>query len=64
MPLLVLIVFWVALSLVTAPIVGALFMTRHRGEERPHRADPPGRLRELRARAKEPTRPGGEEEKT
>jgi hypothetical protein len=62
-PLLVLIVFWVVLSLVTAPIIGALFVPRHRSEDRPHGIDPPGRLRELSARTKEPARPGGEEEK-
>jgi hypothetical protein len=62
MPLLVLIVFWVVLSLVTAPIIGALFVPRHRSEDRPHGIDPPGRLRELRARAKELARPGGEAE--
>jgi len=62
MPLLVLIVFWVVLSLVAAPMIGALFVPRHRREDRPHRIDPPGRLREPRARGKEPTRLGGEGE--
>jgi hypothetical protein len=57
-------VFWVVLSLVTAPIIGALFVPRQRSEDRPHGIDTPAGQRELRARVKEPARPGGEEEKT
>jgi hypothetical protein len=64
MPLLVLMLFWVVLSLVTAPIIGALFVPRQRSEDRPHGIEPPVGLSELRARVKEPARPGGEEEKT
>jgi hypothetical protein len=64
MPLLVLMLFWVVLSLVTAPIIGALFVPRQRSEDRPHGIDPSAGLKELRARSKDPTRPCGEEEKT
>ena len=57
MPLLVLIVFWVVLSLVAAPMIGALFVPRHRSEDRRHRVDLHGRVKEPRSRGKEPPGP-------
>jgi hypothetical protein len=57
MPLLALIVLWVVLSLVTAPIVGALFVPRHRNEDRRHREDAQRRVKETRSRAKESAGP-------
>jgi hypothetical protein len=52
MPLLALVGLWVILSLVLAPMIGALFMPRSRG-------DRDGRVKELRTRGKEPPGPGG-----
>jgi hypothetical protein len=60
MPLLALIVLWVILSLVAAPIIGALFVSRHCSEDRRHGMDLHGRVKEPRTRGKEPLGPGGE----
>ena len=60
MPLLLLIVLWIILSLVAAPIIGALFLSRHRSEDRGRRVDVPVSLKEPRTRGKEPPGPGGE----
>ena len=53
MPLLALIVLWVVLSLVAAPIIGALFVPRARSGQ-------DGRVKEPGTRGKEPPGHGGE----
>jgi hypothetical protein len=57
MPLLALIVLWIILSLVAAPIIGALY---RREDRQRRRMDPPVSLKEPRTRGKETPGPGGE----
>jgi hypothetical protein len=51
MPVVMVIVLWIILSLVTAPIIGALFVSRHRPEDRRSR-------RHLHVSGNEPTSGG------
>jgi hypothetical protein len=57
MPLLELIVLWIILSLVAAPIIGALY---RREDRQRRRMDLPVSLKESRTRGKETPGPGGE----
>ena len=60
MPFLVFVVLWVILSLVAAPAIGALFVPRHRREDRGDGMDRHMRVKEPIARGKESPRRGGE----
>jgi hypothetical protein len=57
MPLVALIALWIILSLITAPIIGALY--RREDHDR-RRMDLPVSAKEPRTRGKEPLGPGGE----
>ena len=59
MPLVALIALWIVLSLLMAPIIGALY----RGEDRQHRRmDLPVSANEPRTRRNKPPGPSGEEQ--